>query len=40
MQFGVLSGKELFGVVVSSLARMAVDEICCLLGINLKSRCT
>lgn len=40
MQFGILSGKELFGVVVSSLARMAVDAICCLLGINLRWRCT
>lgn len=40
MQFGILSGKELFGVVVSSLARTAVAAICCLLGINLRSRCT
>lgn len=40
MQFGILSGKEDFRVVVSSLARMAVAAICCLLGINLRSRCT
>lgn len=41
MQFGILSGKELFGVVVSSLARTAAVAVTCrLLGINLRSRCT